>query len=83
MPYLITVSNAGIHYGMEAEQKITVHVSKDLLARARKASKAGVTETVRKGLELLAARDAYEGLRKLRGKVKFSIDLDELRKDKR
>jgi hypothetical protein len=68
---------------METEQKITVQVSKDLLARARKASKAGVTETVRKGLELLAARDAYEGLRRLRGKVKFSIDLAELRKDKR
>jgi hypothetical protein len=68
---------------METEQKITVHVRKDLLARAQKAAKAGISDTVRKGLELLAAHDAYEGLRKMRGKVKFSIDLNELRKDKR
>jgi hypothetical protein len=68
---------------MEVEQKITVHVRKDLLARAQRASNAGISETVRKGLELLAAHDAYEGLRKLRGKVKFSIDLNELREDKR
>ncbi len=68
---------------METEQKITVHVRKDLLIRAQKASKAGISETVRKGLELLAAHDAYEGLRRMRGKVKFSIDLAELRKDKR
>jgi hypothetical protein len=88
---------AGIIYGMKSaaqklppiiqgdfeEQKITVHVRKDLLARARRASQAGISETVRKGLELVAANDAFEGLRKMRGKVKFSIDLDELRKDKR
>ena len=64
------------------EQKITVHVRKELLARAQKASKAGVSETVRRALEMFAAHDAYEGLRKMRGKVKFSIDLKELRKDK-
>ena len=68
---------------MEAEQKITVYVRKDILAGAQRASKAGISETVRKALELLAAHEAYEGLRKLRGKVKFSIDLNELRKDKR
>ena len=68
---------------MEAEQKITVHVRKDLLAKAQRASKSGISETVRKALELLAAHNAYEELRKMRGKVKFSIDLDELRRDKR
>jgi post-segregation antitoxin (ccd killing protein) len=68
--------------GMETEQKITVHVSKDLLARARRASGAGVSETVRKGLELLAARDAYDQLLRLEGKLKISMDLDELRKDR-
>jgi Arc/MetJ-type ribon-helix-helix transcriptional regulator len=68
---------------MAAERKITVHVPEQLLARAQKAAGAGITETVRRGLELLAAREAYQGLRKLRGKVKFSIDLDELRSDRR
>jgi hypothetical protein len=63
-------------------RKITVHVQKDLLDRAQRASKAGVTDTVRKGLELLAARDAYDQLLKMEGKLKISIDLDELRKDR-
>jgi hypothetical protein len=63
-------------------QKITVHVKKDLLRRAQRASKAGVSDTVRKGLELLAVRDAYDQLLKMEGKLKISIDLDELRKDR-
>jgi hypothetical protein len=80
---LITALVAGILYGMKAAvQKITVHVQKDLLRRAQKASKAGVSETVRKGLELLSAKEAYAELRKMRGKLKISIDLDELRKDR-
>jgi hypothetical protein len=68
---------------MKAERKITVHVSSDLLDRAQKAARAGVSETVRKGLELLAASEAYDGLLKMRGKVKFSVDLGELRQDRR
>jgi hypothetical protein len=68
---------------MKAERKITVHVSSDLLNKAQKAARAGVSETVRKGLELLAAGEAYDGLLKMRGKAKFSIDLRELRQDRR
>lgn len=43
----------------------------------------GVTGTIRQGLALVAASEAYERLRALRGKVKFSIDLKELRQDRR
>jgi hypothetical protein len=68
---------------MKAERKITVHVRVDLLNKAQRAARAGVSETVRKGLELLAASEAYDGLLKMRGKVKFSIDLRELRQDRR
>jgi hypothetical protein len=68
---------------MKPERKITVHVRRDLLDRAQKAARAGVSETVRKGLELLAASEAYDGLLKMRGKVKFSVDLSELRRDRR
>ena len=82
MPYLITALNAGIEYGMKPARKITVHVRGDLLDRAQKATRAGVSETVRKGLELLAASEAYDQLLKMRGKVKFSVDLTELRKDR-
>jgi len=80
---LITAREAGIYYGMRPERKITVHVRPELLAKAQKAAKAGISETVRKGLELLAASDAYDGLLKMRGKVRFSIDLNELREDRR
>lgn len=68
---------------MKPERKITVHVRTDLLDKAQKATRAGVSETVRKGLELLAASEVYDGLLKMRGKVKFSIDLNELRRDRR
>ena len=80
---MITVSEAGIYYGKKPERKITVHVRSDLLDKAQKAARAGVSETVRKGLELLAASEAYDGLLKMRGRVKFSVDLSELRQDRR
>ena len=67
---------------MKPEQKITVHVQRELLSRAQKAARAGISETVRKGLELLAASEAYDRLLEMRGKVKFSIDLRELRQDR-
>ena len=69
-------------FGMKSERKITVHVERDLLARAQKATNCGISETVRKGLELLAASEAYDRLLKLRGKMKFSVNLDELREDR-
>ena len=67
---------------MEARQKITVHVSADLLAKAQAATGQGVTATVREGLRMVATRAAYQRLRELRGKVEFSIDLDRLREDR-
>ena len=68
--------------GMDAEKKITVHVPGELLEKARRETGAGITETVRQGLRLVAAGDAYRKLRKLRGKVKIPIDLRELREDR-
>jgi hypothetical protein len=67
---------------MEDRRKITVVVPADLLANAQKVTRAGISETVRKGLELLAASDVYDCLLKMRGKVKFSINLNELRRDR-
>jgi hypothetical protein len=68
---------------MEERRKITVVVHSELLDKAQRAARAGVSETVRKGLELLAASEAYDRLLKMRGKVKFSVDLSELRQDRR
>ena len=64
-------------------QKVTVHVDRDLLRRARERTRQGVTATIRHGLELVAASEAYEKLRALRGKVSFSLELKKLREDRR
>ena len=56
---------------METARKITIEVPPELLAKAQLASGSGITQTVRAGLELLAASQAYSRLRELRGKVQF------------
>jgi len=68
---------------MEPAKKITIQIPENLLRRAQKASGLGITPTVRQGLELVAASESYEKLRRLRGKVKFSIDLKTLREDRK
>lgn len=67
---------------MNAARKITVEIPEDLLEKAQQASGTGVTQTVRAGLQLLAASQAYSQLRRLRGKVKFSRSLNELKADR-
>ena len=67
---------------MKVQKKITVYVPAQLLRKAQKASGADITETVRKGLTLLAASAAYEELRGLRGKLRLSLDLKSLREDR-
>jgi hypothetical protein len=62
--------------------KVTVELPVALLARARKSTGDGITGTIRRGLEMVAARRAQDGLRQLRGKVKFSIDVKALREDR-
>ena len=68
---------------MAQARKITVEVDENLLRRAQKQAREGVTGTVRRGLEILAAADAYEKLARLRGKVKFSTTLATMRNDRR
>lgn len=63
-------------------RKITVEVPEKLLESALAATDEGITQTVRRGLELVAAGRAYEDLRRLRGKVRFGIELETLREDK-
>lgn len=62
-------------------KKLTIIVPEDLLRRARRATRAGITPTVRQGLEILAKQDAFESLRALRGKVKLGMTWQELRGD--
>jgi hypothetical protein len=68
--------------GMGAGRKITVEVPPELLEKAQRATGTGVTETVRAGLKLVAASEAYQRLRQLRGKVRFSRTAEELKADR-
>lgn len=67
---------------METARKITVEVPPELLKKAQLASGTGITQTVRSGLEVLAASEAYDRLRQLRGKVRFTRTLAELKADR-
>ena len=67
---------------METAQKITVEIPRELLVKAQKASGTGITQTVRTGLQLVAASRTYARLRQLRGKVRFSRTLAELKADR-
>ena len=64
---------------METARKITIEVPPDLLDKAQRATGAGITQTVRTGLQLVAASQAYAQLRQLRGKVRFSRTLADLK----
>jgi hypothetical protein len=64
---------------MASARKVTVELPTALLRRAQKSSGEGVTSTIRRGLELVAAGQAYRELRGLKGQVTFSLDLNALR----
>lgn len=67
---------------MDTARKITVEVPLELLEKAQRATGTGVTQTVRTGLQLVAASRTYARLRKLRGKVRFSRSVTELKADR-
>jgi len=67
---------------MGTARKITIEVPQALLKTAQQASGTGITQTVRAGLHLVAASRTYARLRKLRGKVRFSRTLAELKADR-
>jgi hypothetical protein len=67
---------------MEPARKITVEVPAELLEKAQRASGSGITQTVRTGLQLVAASQTYTRLRQLRGKVRFAHTSAELKADR-
>ena len=67
---------------MGTVRKITVELPAELLDKAQRASGAGITQTVRTGLQLVAASRAYAKLRRFRGKVRFSRTIAELKADR-
>jgi hypothetical protein len=67
---------------MIKSKKVTVDLPEDLLRRAQRATGEGITATIRTGLQLVSATGAYEQLRRLRGRVRFSVDWRQLREDR-
>jgi len=67
---------------MKRARKITIEVPPDLLEKAQRASGAGITQTVRMGLQLVAASRTYARLLQFRGKVRFSKTVAELKADR-
>jgi hypothetical protein len=67
---------------MGKARKITIEVPPDLLEKAQRASGTGITQTVRAGLQFVAASQTYARLRQLRGKVRFSRTIAELKADR-
>jgi hypothetical protein len=65
-----------------ALKKVTIEVPEELLEKAQQATGSGITQTIRSGLQLLAASQAYDQLRQLRGKVQFSRTWEELKDDR-
>ena len=63
-------------------RKVTVNLPAHLLGTAQEATGLGITETIKEGLNNLAHANACQEFLKLRGKFKFSLDLNELRKDR-
>lgn len=67
---------------MRPTRKIAIRVPAKLLRKAQQASGAGITQTIRAGLQLVAAYRAYAVLRRHRGKVRFSPTLAQLKADR-
>ena len=57
---------------LERARKITVEIQPELLDKAQRASGVGITQTVRTGLQLVAASQTYSQLLGLRGKIRFT-----------
>ena len=83
----MTIPETGAEYGiisniMERARKITVEIPPELLDKAQRASGTGITQTVRTGLQLVAASQTYAKLRGFRGKVRFTRTSADLKVDR-
>jgi hypothetical protein len=67
---------------MGTARKVTVEIPRELLDKAQRASGTGITQTVRMGLQILAASRTYARLRQFRSKVRFSRTAADLKADR-
>lgn len=64
---------------MANSKRITANIPEDLLEEARLITGNGITETIIYGLQLVKKTQALEKARKLKGKLKLELDLEESR----
>jgi Arc/MetJ-type ribon-helix-helix transcriptional regulator len=81
MVYHLVLDTSIIWFFMQDPKKITVEVPEDLLRTAQVQTGKGISETVRRALELLAAAQSYKDLREMKGKIKFSKTYKEQKHD--
>lgn len=67
---------------MSTAKKITAMIPDELMKSAQKVSGAGITQTIKMALELLAKREHYNELKSLKGTYKSQLDLSKLREDR-
>lgn len=61
---------------------MTIMLPEDLVEQATRESGENLTSTIRRGLELIAAKSTYKKALFLKGKVDLKLDLMESRKDR-
>jgi len=64
------------------ERKVTANRPGDLVQPTQRTTGQGAAKTVRQGRRLVAAREPFGRVSKLRGAVKFSVNLKKLRHDR-
>lgn len=61
-------------------KKVTVNLPEEALERAMEITGKGITATLVEALRELGKREQRSALRRLRGKVRFDLDLEETRR---
>ena len=65
---------------MEAVRKVTANIPQAILENAQRLTGKGITLTLVEGLKALDRNARRSGLRQLRGKVRFELDLPRTRR---
>ena len=67
---------------MSEVKKVTVELPSELLEKAQRQTKQGITETIRRGLRLLAEAEAFEKMILLKGKQSYDCGWEDLKEDR-
>lgn len=64
----------------EPTKKVTINLPEETLARAMRITGKGITDTLLEGLREIERRRDRSALRKMRGRVRFDLDLERTRR---